>query len=582
MLDAFLSSISTYFSSLKTWWLDNLTTYTRSDYDPFLDVSGFLGILAFSVAVFTLSSPKFQIRQATAMVPFRAVFFGTLVLSGIITFAIEGLILYEIRIPLFLDPNTVNYLITTAIALLILYWMKVCFILPPRFSRFTAHRFFNQTYFHIENGSREEMLALARELMREAPRLIRHTPRLKRHPLDGEKSVKFSKLQTEAHFLNALLSDTRFCKAVAEEIPSFPAHMVEVAVEAERFDVPIHLMVKRTVVAMLSKPGSALMVENEWLGQGYIGEAKPITRSIFWNWHLLEGYELGLESPLDLGYPYARDWDRDTWRTYFGMARLYLGGLTSKGRANWHAQGIRHILETTKKAFEQIGSEEKYNDVFSPHNPTSIANEANKFLKNLVKVFDEGDGWVDFNRNDDFRFGADLSSDLASLYFEVIFDAAQINTKEFRMWHVQHNTIWSPINGHEVKNTKLMKMVRRKLRRMIWDEVMRMDEIGPNYKGAGYIRFCLNVLGFYDEKMHRKDPLERDSWPLAKVLSNWVKKNYQTIAVSHPPVAKAMLPANIEYEPLSQILVRSQDDTLTGVPRLKAFPLDSARPISED
>ena len=183
MADTFQSSISTWFSDLKTWWLENLTRFTRDDYDPFLDVGGFLGILAFSVAVFTLSSPKFQIRQATAMVPFRPVFFGTLVLSGILMFVIEGLILHGIRIPSFMNPNTVNYLITTVIALLILYWMKICFIIPPRFSRFTAHRFFRETRSYIENGSREEMLALARELMREAPRLIRHTPRRKRHPL---------------------------------------------------------------------------------------------------------------------------------------------------------------------------------------------------------------------------------------------------------------------------------------------------------------------------------------------------------------------------------------------------------------
>lgn len=244
MPDTFQSSISTWFSSLKTWWLENLTQYTRDDYDPLLDVGDFLGILAFSVAVFTLSSPKFQIRQATAMVPFRPVFFGTLVSSGIIMFVIEGLIQYGIRIPSFTNPNTVNYLITMVVALLILYWMKICFIIPPRFSRFTAHRFFRQTHFYIANGSREEMLALALELMREAPRLIRHTPRMKRHPLDGTKPVKFSKLQTEAHFLNGLLSDTRFCEVVAEEIPSFPAHMVEVAVDLERLDAPIHLMVR--------------------------------------------------------------------------------------------------------------------------------------------------------------------------------------------------------------------------------------------------------------------------------------------------------------------------------------------------
>ncbi|HHG89908.1 MAG TPA: hypothetical protein ENJ90_05440, partial [Devosia sp.] len=422
-----------------------MVVFARDDYSPLLDISGFLGILAFSVAVFTLTSPRFQLRQATAIIPFRPLFFGTLLVSAVITFAIEAFILYGVRVPNFLSPNTINYLITAAIALLIFYWMKICFIRPPRFSRFTAKHFFQQTYLHIANGSKEEMLALAREIMREAPRLIRHTPRMKRYRFEEDKPVKMSTLQTHAHFLNSLLSDTRFCDAVAIEIPSFPAHMVEVAVKLERYDAPIQLMVKRTVIAMISKPGSALFVENEWLGQGFIGNTKPITRSIFGNWYLFEAFDSGLEAPLDLDYPYARSWDTDTWRVYFGIAREYVRGLTSKGRVNWDARGIHHILETAEKAYEQLGDLKKYEDLFSPYNPTWHAREANEFIKDLVKAFDKSNGWVGFERRDDFRYGHDLSSRLAALFFEAIFNAAQVNTKEFRMWDVQHNTVWSPI-----------------------------------------------------------------------------------------------------------------------------------------
>ncbi len=576
MWDGLVSWVGNSWASFTQWWEQSLVVFARDEYTPLLDISGFLGILAFSVAVFTLTSPRFQIRQATAIISFRPLFFGTLLVSAVITFAIEASILYSVRIPNFLSPNTINYLNTAAIAILILYWMKICFIRPPRFSRFTAKHFFQQTYVHVANGSKEEMLALAREIMREAPRLIRHTPRRKRHPFEDDKPVKLSALQTHAHHLNSLLSDTRFCDVVAKEIPSFPAHMVEVAVELERYDAPIHLMVRRFVIAMLNNPGSALFVENEWLGRGFIGDAKPITRSIFGNWHLLESYELGLDAPLDLDYPHARSWDTDTWRVYFGMAREYVRGLSSKGSANWGARGIQHILQTTENAYEQLGDLKKYEDTFSSFNPTWHANEANDFLKDLVKAFDESQGWVGFERRNNFRYGRDLSSNIAALLFKTIFNAAQVNTKEFRMWDVQHNTVWEPIATLEISDTKIMKMVRRKLRRMIWDEIGRMDDF-PNYKGAAYVRFCLNVLGFYDESAHRNDNLERDSWPLAKVVSGWVKKNYQTIATSHPPVAKAMLPANIEYDRDAQTLVRTHDNTLTGVPRLKSFALDPPR-----
>lgn len=574
--DRLISWVGNFWASFAQWWDQSLVLVAREEYTPLLDISGFLGILAFSVAVFTLTSPKFHFRQATAIIPFRPLFFGVLLVSGIITFAIEACILYGVRFPGFLNPNTVNLLIAGTIAILILYWMKICFISPPRLFRFNAKHFFRQTFVHIANGSKEEMLALAREIMREAPRLIRHTPRMKKRHLENDQPVKLSALQTHAHFLNSLLSDTRFCDVVSKEIPSFPAHIVEVAVEQERYDAPIHLMVRRFIIAMFANPQSALFVENEWLGQGFIGNQKPITRSIFGNWHLLEKHELGLESPLDLDYPHARSWDKDAWRVYFGMAREYVRGLTSNEWVNWDTPSIQHILETTKQAYGQLSDLKRYENTFSPYNPTWQANEANDFLTDLVKAFDENNGPTYFDRTDNFRYGRDLSSGVAALLLEAIFNAAQVNTKDFRMWDVQHNTVWSPIARHHVKDTQIMKMVRRKLRRMIWDEIKRMDDF-PNYKGAAYIRFCLNVLGFYDESIHRKDPLDRDNWALAKVVAEWVKNNYQTIAVSHPPVAEAMLPANIDYDRDAQTLVWTRDDTLTGVPRRKSFALNPPR-----
>lgn len=576
MWDGLISWVGDSLVSFYQWWDQRLVGFARDDYTPLIDISGFLGILAFSVAVFTLTSPRFQIRQATSIISFRPLFFSTLFVSAIMLFTIEFYIINSVRLPVFLNPNAINYLITSIIAILILYWMKICFIKPPQFSRFTAKKFYQQAYVHIANGSKEEMLALAREIMREAPNLIRHTPRRKLYYFKDCKPVKLSKLQKHAHYINLLLSDTRFCTAVANEIPSFPAHMVEVAVELERYDAPIHLMVRRVVIAMLGNPGSAIFVENEWLGQGLIGNAKPITRSIFGNWHLLESYESGLESPLDLDFPYARDWDTDAWRVYFGMAREYVRGLNSKESVNWNTQGIQHILETTEKAYEQLSDPKKYEDTFSPHNPRWHAREANDFLKDLVEAFDKSNGWVDFDRRNNFRYGHDISSRIVALLFEAIFTAAQVNTKEFRMWDVQRNTVWAPIERFEISDTHVMKVVRRKLRRMIWDEILRMNDF-PNYKGAAYVRFCLNVLGFYDESVHRRDTLERDSWALAKVVSDWVKKNYQTIAISHPPVAEAMLPANIEYNRNAQTLVRTHDDTRTGVPRLKSFALDPPR-----
>lgn len=273
--------------------------------------------------------------------------------------------------------------------------------------------------------------------------------------------------------------------------------------------------------------------------QGYTGKVKPITRSIFRNWHKLEAYEGGCEAPLDLDYPHAHSWDTDTWMVYLGMAREYIRGLVASKDGNPDARGMFYALKTTESAYEQIGDLRKYENTFDPYNPYRHASAANDFLKDPVKIFDETGERMCFRRRDRYFFGNGLSSETANLLFEAIFSVSDVNTKEFRMWDVQHNLVWSPIEGSEVRDTEIMKMVRRKLRRMIWTEVLRMDEF-PNYKGARYIRFCLNVLGFYDEKVHRRDMLDREAWTLARVVSGWVARNYRSVAESHPPVAEVM------------------------------------------
>ncbi len=109
-MDQIVDGLKSLWINFSQWWDQSSVVITRGDYTPFLDISGLLGILAFSVAVFTLTSPKFQIRQATAIIPFRPLFFGVLLVSTIITFAIEACILYKVRLPNFINPNTINYL----------------------------------------------------------------------------------------------------------------------------------------------------------------------------------------------------------------------------------------------------------------------------------------------------------------------------------------------------------------------------------------------------------------------------------------------------------------------------------------
>lgn len=571
-MESLFASLEQWWNNLSLWWSLRPSFGSDSGYSPAVDVGGFLGLLAFSVAVFTLSGPKFQIRQSTAILPFRPLFFWVLIIAGAITFGLQALALLDFQFPEQFNPSLINLIVAGILAILIVYWMKICFIGPPRFTRLTARRYFDQTFSYVANGSRDELLALARELFREIPEIIKRCPKYERFPLPGKTRQKPSETEKYAHNLLLLLSDTRFCDVVVDELPAFPAHVVQQMIRLRRYDVPAHLIVRRMVIAFLSKPKSALFVENEWLGQGYIGESKPITNAIFYNWHKVEQFEGGVESPLDLDYPYAASWDTETWRVYFGMARAYAQGLAKSKSGSASARGVYHVIETTKRAYEQIGRLEKYESLHDPHNPYWHANEANRFINDLVKIFSEADDYVYFDRGSDYDYGDDLASKLAKLTCEALYHASEVNTVEFRMWDVQHNLVWTMLERHPGKDTEIQRMARRKLRRMIWDEVKRMDDF-PNYKGARYIRFCLNVLGFYEQSVHRKDPLGRDAWPLTKCISAWIARRYSELVESHPPIAEFMLPANITYDKKKNRLIRTKLDEMTGREKTKSFAL---------
>lgn len=569
-----LLTIDGLWSFIVQWWHENSQVLESVDYIPIVGVESFLTILAFSVAVFALAGPKYQLRQSIAFFPVKRLFFWTLVCTGFLTLFAEAAILHKWRLPSFLPINSLNLFLAGWISLIAIYWMRVCFLSPPRYGRMTASHFFLEAFRSIGNGTQEEMLALARELMPNFDRIIKAYPRVKEHlPPEQKQTQKVTRFEAYSYQMISLLSDVRFCELVARELPSFPAMLVERLVELKRYDTMASLVIRRMVIALISNKNSALFVENEWLAQGYFGKTKPITNSIMFNWPRFENIGRHGNSPLDLSYPYAEKWDLVTWQVYFGMAKEYLAGLRESGDQLANRQGVSEILRTMEVAYRRLGEVNESLGVSDPYSRTRIAREANEFLYSLVELADEKNEWVEFDRRNKHFYGRDLSSKIAYSLEESLFDIAKVESDSFyTVWHVQHNTFWYALQDHKLEDSKTMRMVRRKLRRMIWSEIKTMESF-PNFKGAYYVRFCLFVLGFYGGSSSRGRLPQQDSWPLSKAVTHWVIRNYRSIAISNPPVAEAMLPIGFKYDSSKGVLVSERDDTLTGRVRSKVIEL---------
>ena len=110
-------------------------------------------------------------------------------------------------------------------------------------------------------------------------------------------------------------------------------------------------------------------------------------------------------------------------------------------------------------------------------------------------------------------------------------------------WTIQHNTIWSPLSRNERAGGTASGIVGFKLRRLIFDEIRRMEEF-PNFQGARALLFCLNVMAWSNDK----ETYPASDYPLRKVVLRWVRQNYAVLHAASPEVAAACLTDQMEYD----------------------------------
>jgi hypothetical protein len=95
------------------------------------------------------------------------------------------------------------------------------------------------------------------------------------------------------------------------------------------------------------------------------------------------------------------------------------------------------------------------------------------------------------------------------------------------------------------------KIVKRKMMAQIYKEINELKTF-PNFKGARYLAFCLNVMGL---ELNRQ-PLNRDSLPLQRAILRWTKRNYALLRQRNPEVADKCLVAGTSFDEEQMRIVR--------------------------
>ena len=141
---------------------------------------------------------------------------------------------------------------------------------------------------------------------------------------------------------------------------------------------------------------------------------------------------------------------------------------------------------------------------------------------------------------------AHVHQQVAKLVYEIIKAASRLRAPQDICWAVQYGAIWSDI--FSFNETASSKLVAFYLRRLIYDEIRKMDQYA-NFVGAGILGYCLNVLGVSEEMSSEDD--RHGFAPLRRTAVGWVKFNYSKLADEYPVVAEASLVGGISFDPVN-------------------------------
>ena len=110
------------------------------------------------------------------------------------------------------------------------------------------------------------------------------------------------------------------------------------------------------------------------------------------------------------------------------------------------------------------------------------------------------------------------------------------------------------------------------MRRLIYDEIAEMNDF-PNYEGAKFLGFCLNVMGLKD---HGRYKMRADSIALQKAVLSWTRKNFAKLYFFNPRVALAGFVENMSYDDANRRIVSESLPGLSREPERHFFVVDPA------
>jgi hypothetical protein len=523
----------------------------------FFGFSEFLAGLALMVLAWTIADVRYRFRVRTAPIPLQGITFAVVAGVGVLTLLTDLWRAEQWLVPQgdLLTPASWQALLGGLFLLTFLIWTWFAFIRPPTYGRHNAERFAQTLYRFILKGSPTELAVIADELALSARSLVRHATdrgRFKNFGYQREEEKKRIPLKVEAYAndLLLLIADKKLCRAMVESSPGTALAIFRAIGETKKYGVQVETFGKNIVAEAIANKDSFLFHEAEGYHSGLIGYHKPLSQAMFSNYDMVET----IGTLLDPDFAGQKEWDAEQWGAYCRAVLMALRNYVEDGY-----RGHSYVLYRAKGYLEHA--------VFDLYKLDGVANSSwdddiqarlrvvVKFIEDAVKILDSKGVPDDLPLRIRDKHGPMLETiydHIASLIFEVIFAASAVTKPNDHCWWIQHNSVWGNLFNFQSLKGDAGKVVKFKVRRLLYDEVARMNEFA-NFKGAKIIGFCLNVMGL----TVRTGDYDKDSRALQKAVLRWTRKNYVWLHQHAPRVADACLVDGMSYDTEGRRLVRT-------------------------
>ncbi len=358
-------------------------------------------------------------------------------------------------------------------------------------------------------------------------------------PGSGSDDKKVSDVEVCANQILLLMADRKVCRTIVNSSPITAILLFEEVSRTKRFGVPVDIVGRNLVSEALNNTDSFLFTETEGYETGLLGFHKPLTQAMFSDFALVEG----VGSLLDLDWKQARDLDPQQWEAYCRILLMAFSGYVER-KAPEHSVVIYGALQELKKATSDLYKLDGKGEDWDQASWQKL-HAAIQFIKDALTTLDRIGRPSGINLRLR-QIGAprhDIYDALADLLFEIIWDASAVKTPIDLCWSIQRNSVWAKIFGYEDRNGPAAQIVKRKLMAQIYQEINELKTF-PNFKGARYLAFCLNVMGLE----LNQQPAHRDSFPLQRAVLRWTKRNYALLRQRNPEVADKCLVAGMSFD----------------------------------